>query len=185
MALLQRTRVSPEYVDKIYWTAFAVVVVNVVLVDFDIFPARFLNAPTEIKNLVWPLNQGYTEGLRSFGFGQLEINAVTQTTFASSIIMIVAMAVRVGLELATPRTEFRPDAILGSAFIIAMAITMFWFLQFTEKRSLFYLDIHLPMLKNLFELNACIAALYLFVAEFLCQIIAYLRRVGTRSESEF
>jgi hypothetical protein len=175
-----KTRVNPKYTYKIYSTALAAVSLHFILVYFNIFPAQYLNLPVEIKNLVWPLNASYEAALKTLHFSPSDINIVTQTTAATSIIMMIALLVRFVLELAMPGTEFRSEVAIGIASVMAVALVSFWILQSTDERGLFQLDIHLPMLKNLFELNFMLFGLYFTASEFLCQIVSYFCQVGAR-----
>src|SRR5262249_14711124 len=85
--------------DKLYVIAFAIFVFNFFSEYFNSPLAQILNVPSGIRNLVWPLNGAYEDQLSHFGFGEQEINAVTQTMFLNTVTMMALVIVRFYLEI--------------------------------------------------------------------------------------
>ncbi len=133
---------------------------NLFLVYFGIFPAQFLNPTAEIKSFIWPPNTSYEAALTALHFGQSNIDIVTQTILVTSTLAITALLVRVVLELALPQTVFRSYGVGLFRGMTAASLLCLWVLQFTDERGLFQLDIHLPILKNVVELNFVIFGIY-------------------------
>src|SRR5258708_3213435 len=100
------TRVNPQYVDKIYGAALLIIVINIAIAYLDILFVKYLNDPNQLENFIWPLNAKYEASLRHFDFSELDINRLVQTTCGASVVGMVSLIIRVGLEIYTPRTVF-------------------------------------------------------------------------------